>query len=90
MSQETWIAEFYPTAAADCPKELAVEHSLRKWKGLTAEGMAKHGVTTEPLDPHAATCALCVHYFDEDADKDEDEPCAACPLAQHLGYASRS
>lgn len=44
MSKETWLAEFYPIPAFACPKEEAIEHSLRKWIGLRDENTSKHQV----------------------------------------------
>ena len=47
MSLETWKAEFYPIEADKTTKEQAIEHSLRKWQGLTPENLKKHGVIHE-------------------------------------------
>ena len=32
MSIATWIGEFYPVRAQECPKEDALRHSILKWR----------------------------------------------------------
>lgn len=93
MSIETWKAEFYPVEADKVPEELAVEHSLRKWRGMTAENLAKHcvdvdtGFVYEPgrfkgaFEIDSESCALCQVHLREKSDK----LCGRCPLLQHLG-----
>lgn len=88
MSLATWKAEFYPVEAHKCPKEQAVEHSLRKWRGMRADALARHDVTADcgklklrAADGHlcidCSSCALCEHYvFDG---------CKKCPLARSRG-----
>ena len=74
MSLQTWMDEFYPTPAQKFPTELeAVEHSLRKWKGLTKENLEKHSVVHcrfsirddahVQLDIDSTTCALRVQHY---------------------------
>ena len=51
MSLETWKKEFYPVEA-DSPEvqssaRAAIEHSLRKWRGLRPEALLKHEVRLE-------------------------------------------
>lgn len=71
MSMESWIAEFYPIAAnkVNTP-EAALEHSIKKWSGLTKENLQKHElyrvtrhIGDECFDKvfHVGsdTCALC-------------------------------
>lgn len=83
MSLATWKAEFYPLEAGECPKDQAVEHSLRKWKGLRAEALVRHDVTADCgqlklraadgyLSTDCSSCALCAHFL----------PCKECPLAR--------
>ena len=73
MSIETWKKEFYPTSASKCSKKKALAHSLRKWMGLTAKNMKKHGLTKrimcyditdacEVFSINSESCALC-HYY---------------------------
>ena len=92
MSIETWKAEFYPVEADKVPEELAVEHSLRKWRGLTKENLARHeltadgGVLTDSsgcdlFEVYASSCSLCQVYLR----KDLNQRCGACPLFEHLG-----
>ncbi len=52
MSKESWLEEFYPISAEemltangrDASSVEIIAHSLRKWKGLTKENLAKHGI----------------------------------------------
>lgn len=46
MSLETWKEEFYPIEAdKSVGSQLeAVEHSLRKWRGLDADTLKRHGL----------------------------------------------
>jgi hypothetical protein len=90
MSLETWKAEFYPIPADEVPVEDAVQHSLRKWRGLTKENLNKHGLNQEdyligeaeededhpPLTIDDRSCALCHHFM--------DGKCVACPLFKVL------
>jgi len=84
VSLETWKAEFYPKAAADTTPEEALAHSIRKWEGLRADALARHGVTQrgswlcgEELELSfivaCSSCALCYHYMAEPLDDDGDE-----------------
>lgn len=83
MSDETWIAEFYPKKAKETSPEEAVAHSLQKWIGLRQVNMEKHDCDWTPIGVDARSCALCHHYF-EDED-DDGRYCAKCPLAALLG-----
>ena len=51
MSLETWKKEFYPVEAdsleAQASTRTAIEHSLRKWRGLRPEALLKHEVRLE-------------------------------------------
>ena len=96
MSIETWKAEFYPVPADDESLDTdvkRVEHSLRKWEGLTPENMAKHGASLDAfggpvvvtsnndgkrLRIDSSTCALCEEHLDAPT-------CPTCPLAIYLG-----
>lgn len=91
MSLETWKAEFYPIEAKDVPIEQAIAHSLKKWEGLTAENLEKHaligaeGTTisdgTLSLRIDSECCALCVHYLDNE----DEKQCPKCPLSLYNG-----
>lgn len=78
MSNETWIAEYYPVPADECPKEHAAQHSLHKWRGLTQEALAEHGVIrygdVAVIYIDSSTCALCEHYA-----------CHSCPIVKMRG-----
>lgn len=95
MSLETWKEEFYPTSAAQpMTAREAIEHSLRKWRGLTDANLAKHQVTKKhrwiidyfggSLEIDNETCALCYNFQIID-DKTGLQDCKACPL-----YVARS
>ena len=51
MSLKTWKEEFYPVEAdspeAQASTRAAIEHSLRKWRGLRPEALRKHEVRLE-------------------------------------------
>lgn len=72
MSIKTWKAMFMPTpATAPRTARQALAHSLRKWRGLTWENLAKHGLTpTTVTRPTADDCALCEMFHN----------CSGCPL----------
>lgn len=83
MSLATWKKEFYPTPAYRVSKAKAVEHSLKKWGGLTKKELNKHGLKRTNSDiwedknsfPISTdTCALCKHYLDT------ENGCPRCPL----------
>lgn len=93
MSLDTWKSEFYPIEASKVPVEEAVQHSLRKWRGLTKENLEKHGVIKDEdstkimygkggmsIDAHS--CALCEHYLDS---YQMDNACEGCPLVTVRG-----
>ncbi len=87
MSLATWKKEFYPVPADKVNKNKAVDHSLRKWKGLTRTNLRKHGVKQNTEDGRSIfakdgvfgitteSCALCKHYFESDG------KCPKCPLS---------
>lgn len=96
MSYETWRAEFYPIDAERCPKDQAIQHSLRKWEGLRPENLERHGLTLTDLHSVAEngdtklgidseSCALCIHYhlyeYEREVELEDDEYCLTCPLA---------
>ena len=85
MSIATWIGEFYPVNAQDCPKEDALEHSILKWKGALPEALEKHGLDLREgvlLAPDGKfyfdvySCALCYHYM---RPLENELPCKGCP-----------
>lgn len=98
MSYQSWMDEFMPEApdSLDIDNTLsirriwAMQHSLKKWKGLQAENIQKHdGILNYAagfvrfsdgrLDVSADTCALCVEFLTDQHGADE---CAECPLYQ--------
>jgi len=89
MSLETWKAEFYPIPAHEVPVEDAVQHSLRKWRGLTKENLEKHGLVRRKnviiesgvwrFGVESDSCSLCKHYLSPFSN------CHHCPLANVLG-----
>lgn len=85
MSLESWKAEFYPVPAADASGSdaEAIEHSLRKWRGLEPEALARHGVerrgryiqdAEECLLIGDTSCALCRRHDVMDG------TCPRCPI----------
>ncbi len=79
MGIKSWKAEFYPTTAKQAARKsmiAAIEHSLRKWEGLSQKQLKKHGLVREyamlidvnrvVLDIDNSTCALCEKYMDYD------------------------
>lgn len=96
MSLKTWKLEFYPVKARTVRKEDALDHSLRKWEGLTEENLKKHGVKRIwggfrlvcDYSPHKTmqidgkSCALCNHYLD----KSKLRPCSDCLIVKHTGH----
>ena len=85
MSFESWLEEFYPVPARECPKEQAAAHSLKKWQGALPENLEKHdvdfwGSTLTEDDSRYITfdsgsCSLCHHYIDK-----YRWTCGTCPL----------
>jgi len=82
MSLQTWKKEFYTEDATNVSKEDAIEHSLKKWRGLTKENLEKHCVVrlrdlicdingSSRLYIDKDSCALCLTSGDD---------CTSCPL----------
>ena len=72
MSEETWLAEFYPVPANEVSAEDALDHSIKKWEGALRENLEKHGLDEPPIDFDSDACPLCVHYI--------EDGCTRCPL----------
>lgn len=84
MSLESWKAIYFPTPIKDATftEQSAVEHCLRKWRGLRAEVLEQHqimlfssyesGFSFHNCYVNAQTCALCVRH---------DIICSKCSLA---------
>ena len=97
MSIETWKAEFYPESAYEVAKrknEIAcIEHSLKKWEGISHVNLKSHhvivdgdmltdiGVWVLPLN--SDSCALCC--YDEIECENGDEDCSNCPIKKVTG-----
>jgi hypothetical protein len=79
MSDQSWIDEYYPVEAKDVSEAGALEHSLRKWRGLRPANLARHGLSEPPIWVDCTTCALCVQC------SPHDNGCAKCPLYQVRG-----
>ena len=71
MSEETWLAEFYPVPADKVSAEDALDHSIKKWEGALRENLEKHGLDEPPIDFDSDACPLCVHYI--------EDGCTRCP-----------
>lgn len=86
MSLESWKAEFYPTPATEPQTAIeALEHSLRKWRGLTASNLKHHRLRKsvmcladdwDQLDIDGESCALC-QLFNFAHGR---EGCTSCPI----------
>ena len=107
MSLMTWMALYCSRAAAEVSEKDALSHSLTKWRGLRPKVMSQHGVaqshsgSCQIIDAHTrlaidhTSCALCVRYFDHNAESFADlvwvegyeyamgaaHSCSKCPLA---------
>lgn len=97
MSIKTWKDEFYPVHAREVNgEEAAILHSLRKWEGLRAENLAKHGLVRgrgwslkDGDDEHAfsvsaVSCSLCAAFLDDEPPEGGSE-CWKCPLFRVQG-----
>jgi hypothetical protein len=94
MSLASWKKEFYPITAKKASEKSeveAIEHSLKKWQGLTEENLEKHGLkkwglaikgigTDQYLDIDDTSCALCEKYYNENVNEEIDDPCIKCPI----------
>lgn len=99
MSYETWKQKYYPTDAitfrggdlADLDTVIeAIEHSLRKWRGLSKTALREHGLVKSmwrigkesqdreeyDLSISGNSCALCM-LSGQDCDK--------CPIVEVTG-----
>ena len=94
MTIETWKKEFYTKdAKSKMTKRQAVEHSIKKWNGLTKANLKKHLVFKDNFSNQIydneinwfsindESCALCVKYYEGAL----DEGCEKCPLFVSLG-----
>lgn len=99
MSIKTWCDEFMDVDVEDVAQGAipALEHSVKKWKGLTQEQLDKHGVRITKCEDSGSiwlgdhiclgcsSCALCHQFLDEDGDEDGYGGCARCPITQVRG-----
>jgi hypothetical protein len=90
MSIESWKEEFYPVTAREIvehgTEKKLIEHSIRKWNGLTKENLEKHQLTKKLFSisdnkggyfsADGGSCALCQKY---------DDNCLGCPLEKVRG-----
>jgi len=87
MSIKTWVEEFNPDAAKQT-RATALDHTIKKWSGLTPEALEKHKLVVEDgllVDGDnyyafdSSTCALCVAFMGNKGAVEEN--CEECPLA---------
>lgn len=101
MSIESWKREFYPTPAANATNDdiTAIEHSLKKWVGLSKSNLDKHNLRKVESIPRIVSAKNddnndgdsnngFVIYFDEDEDGNDDlyvtgRSCALCQRYSH-------
>lgn len=82
MSMQSWKNEFYPISASeaaeyfrngDLSEHDVTEHSLRKWRGLRPENLAKHGIVRSTSagscigDPSEKPGGVMLDWFGVDA-----------------------
>lgn len=91
MSISSWKNEFYQGRVSKAAASLngALEHSIRKWTGLSAANLVKHGLIKDPMqqdmivnpatgasfEVSADQCALCAYDS-----RVSNWACDACPL----------
>ena len=78
MSLETWIAEYYPVSADECPEGGELQHAKLKYSGLRKASLDKHGMQkmfgrgdhrfaitdgTHCFWVGVTTCASCKRHF---------------------------
>jgi hypothetical protein len=78
-----WMVKYCPVPANKVKAEDAIAHSLLKWQGYRKSNLKEFGLSSAPLRPSAANCALCLlHYESEKA-----ESCENCPIFAERGQA---
>ena len=95
MSLNSWKQEFYQGRIKTAAKDpiTATQHSLKKWKGLKAKNLEKHGLkpsygnivnpdTDRAFSIDAGSCALCVSTKTR---WDDGVVCSMCPIHQATG-----
>jgi len=87
MSLKEWREEFYAEDAHEVAEEAAVAHSLRKWRGLREENLARHEVWQVPASSRledsegnifyisASTCALCKRFSCHENETESEQTC---------------
>lgn len=90
MSISSWKKRFYPVDVDEKLTNLeAVQHSLKKWRGLVPVELKKHGLTVTAYSDIAdkqgsqfsidsTSCALCFKH-------DQINNCRTCPLTRVRG-----
>lgn len=97
MSLETWKQEFYDVDAQDVAAERdmlkCLEHSIKKWNGLTEDNLEKHECFIDTIDGTAAvsdgwdylyldseSCSLCILSTRISIEQEIYDDCSPCPL----------
>lgn len=87
MSKESWMDEFYPEIVSGVKRTNleALNHSLKKWEGLTTENMERHDVSIRKLEDggrglyiDSSSCALCYKHM-------WVSKCRTCPIYKSNG-----
>jgi hypothetical protein len=87
MSLTTWKKEFYLTPAEKVAKKKALDHSIKKWEGLSEANKIRHEVVVRNgavfgqsgkrwIEIDSTTCSLCYLYLEGG---DIGNPCRKCP-----------
>jgi len=104
MSFESWKKEFYGDMGEACnsgDRRKIVEHSLRKWRGLSLENLAKHGVRydgyyvgvnpggmheEDHLPINSESCSLCDAFWESESRTGPGvSGCRRCPIVLATG-----
>lgn len=87
MSITSWKKEFCPPISKTTP-ETALDHSIKKWKGLSKKNITKHKLNLingtlfygkRKLEITEENCALCHHFK-----MDSSPMCGRCPIYKNL------
>lgn len=95
MGIATWKREYYKGRLRDAARDplSAVEHSIKKWKGLRSKNLKAHGLvpswgdivdqaTNKVFTIDVTTCALCKMCG---TGSDDQTLCIKCPIVKVTG-----
>lgn len=84
MSGASWLKEFYPVSAKKSAKsnKVALEHALKKWRGLTKANLKRHGLERRN-DMFGATLVEHKNGKSKDILEIASDSCALCVRHMH-------